>query len=268
MAAVLSLLIVATLSLLVMRIAAMALMLTGLSSETARFQARSAFTGTGFTTSESEKTINHPVRRRIIMLLMLLGNVGIATVMATIVLSVMNVAGSGGWLISGLFLAGGIALLIALATSRRIEVMMNRLIAKCLKRWTHLNVTDYVAVLQLHKGYAVSEMRVEERDWLAGKTLIEAALAKEGVLVLGIERADGSYIGTPGANDVIAPGDNLVLYSTIQRIEELDRRSAGHEGECAHCRAIVEHQHDLELQESSGNPPEDKKRRESLPSLE
>ena len=66
MVAVLSLLIVVTLSLLVMRIAAMALMLTGLSRETAHFQTRSAFTGTGFTTTVWRGTRGNSPHRRAI----------------------------------------------------------------------------------------------------------------------------------------------------------------------------------------------------------
>ncbi|TWT47604.1 hypothetical protein [Botrimarina hoheduenensis] len=75
MIGVLSLLVALTLSLLITRVAAMALMFTGLSREAAKFQARSAFTGVGYTTQESERTVNHPVRRRIIMALMLMGNI-------------------------------------------------------------------------------------------------------------------------------------------------------------------------------------------------
>ncbi len=62
-----ALLTVLFLSLLITRLATTALTLTGLSCEMARFQARSAFTGTGFTTSESEAIVNHPVRRRILI---------------------------------------------------------------------------------------------------------------------------------------------------------------------------------------------------------
>ena len=60
---VVSLLTVVTLSMVVTRIAAVALVYTGLSHQAARFQARSAFTGVGFTTSEAEHLVNHPVRR-------------------------------------------------------------------------------------------------------------------------------------------------------------------------------------------------------------
>lgn len=64
------------LSLVVTRLATTALHLTGLSWEAANFQARSAFTGTGFTTAEAEKVTGHPVRRRIITWLMIARSAG------------------------------------------------------------------------------------------------------------------------------------------------------------------------------------------------
>src|SRR5687767_7500660 len=67
-------------SLLITRIASVALTVTGLSRQSARFQARSAFSGVGFTTSEAEDVVNHPVRRRIVMWLMLIGNAGLITI--------------------------------------------------------------------------------------------------------------------------------------------------------------------------------------------
>ncbi|MEE3093585.1 MAG: potassium transporter TrkA, partial [Pseudomonadota bacterium] len=45
--------------------------LTGLSQNVATFQCISALSGTGFTTSESEMIVNYPVRRRILIVLML-----------------------------------------------------------------------------------------------------------------------------------------------------------------------------------------------------
>lgn len=54
MTAVLTLLVVILESMVITRIATIALMATGLTRESARFQARSALTGVDFTTSESE----------------------------------------------------------------------------------------------------------------------------------------------------------------------------------------------------------------------
>ncbi|MFT7642064.1 MAG: Trk-type K+ transport system membrane component, partial [Pirellulaceae bacterium] len=77
---IISLLATLVFSILTTRIATMALMLTGLSREVARFQARSAFTGVGYTSAETESVVEHPVRRQIVYWLMLTGNIGIATV--------------------------------------------------------------------------------------------------------------------------------------------------------------------------------------------
>ena len=82
-----SLFVIVSLSALITRIAAIALAHTGLSTEVARFQARSAYTGTGITTSETEKIMNFPVRRKIIYSLMLIGNAGIVTTMSTLILT-------------------------------------------------------------------------------------------------------------------------------------------------------------------------------------
>ena len=108
---IISLLVVVILSLMVVRIATIALALTGLSDQLARFQARSAFTGAGFTTKESEKVMQHPVRRRIILLLMLLGNAGFITAVSSLILSFMRTGEATGvsatvWFRLGVLAAG------------------------------------------------------------------------------------------------------------------------------------------------------------------
>lgn len=83
MGAIITLLAVVTMSLLVNRIATVALVHTGVSKDLARFHARSAFTGCGFSSQENETMMQHPVRRRIIMILMFAGSVGFVTIIAT-----------------------------------------------------------------------------------------------------------------------------------------------------------------------------------------
>ena len=80
MIAATSLFAIVTIGVLVSRLGALAFVATCVPTEVARFQARSALTGVGFTTSESESLVSHPVRRRILMLLMLAGNAGLITV--------------------------------------------------------------------------------------------------------------------------------------------------------------------------------------------
>jgi hypothetical protein len=248
MIAIFSLFTVAVLSLLVTRIAAMALMFTGLSREAARFQARSAFSGVGFTTTESELIVNHPVRRKIVMILMLLGNIGIATVVATVIVSLLSTTGSGNWLRNILLFIVCLSLLWFIAVSHFVERNLNRIIAWGLKKWTRLDVQDYVAVLHLQNEFAVWEMKVEAKNWLAGKSLIDAGLSREGVLILGIQRKNGNYIGAPQGISRILENDVLVMYGPQQRLEELDQRKAGASGDQAHQDAIIEHQGELKDQ--------------------
>lgn len=93
---VVSLLVVLVMSLIITRVATVALALTGMSQPAARFQARSALTGAGFTTSESERVVNHPVRRRVIMWLMLVGNTGLV-LGASLMVLLLTGGDGGGW---------------------------------------------------------------------------------------------------------------------------------------------------------------------------
>ncbi len=248
MAAIASLLIVLTISLMVTRVATMALVLTGMSREAARFQARSAFSGVGYTTREAEDVVSHPVRRQIVMLLMLVGQLGVGAVVATLMLSLMQTVEAKSIWSPLILLAAGLITLSLAARSRFVERHTNRLIAKVLKNWGQLQIRDYVAILQLQDGYAVSELFVEPADWLTNRTLIELKLPNEGVLVLGIKRSEGVFLGTPSGDMKIRSGDTLILYGPVERIRELDRRSRGSKGDLAHAEAVVEQREDLDEQ--------------------
>ena len=228
--AVVSLLIVLVISLIITRLAALALSLTGMSHESARFQARSALACTGFTTHESENIVNHPVRRQIIMWLMLTGSIGIPAVVATIVVSFLTSFQTEHWVSPLLLLATGLATLGFVSHSKWVEKNLNAALAWCLKRWTHLDVSDYISLLQLQNGYGVTEIRIKQGDWLDRKTLQEAGLSRKGILVLGIKRPDESYVGTPLANDAVQAGDTIVIYSRLDRLKDLEHQNRQAEG--------------------------------------
>jgi len=249
---IISLLVVLIVSMVVVRIASVALALTGLSSELARFQARSAFTGAGFTTSESEKVVHHPVRRRIIMLLMLFGNAGIVTAISSLVLTLVGNTESDALTNQTWFrvtiLILGLAILWTVASSRWIDRQMSKLIKIALQRWTDLEVRDYAGLLHLSHGYVVSELSVEGQDWLAGRTLIELKLSDEGVLVLGIDKSDGTYFGAPRGQTVIEEGDVLYLYGRQETLANLDQRRRGADGNWEHHKAVSQ-QSEIEQEE-------------------
>ena len=235
-----TLLVVVLVSLLVTRVATVILVLTGLSRESARFQARSALSGVGFTTPEAENVTTHPVRRRVIATLMLLGSAGLATAVATLVLSFGEVEGHER-LGRVAALVAGLAALLLVARSKWVDRRLSGAIEWALRRWTDLDVRDYASLLHLSSGYTVNELEVREGDWVAGRSLGELHLRDEGLVVLGIHRCDGDYVGTPLGRTPIHPEDRLVLYGRRERLQELDKRRAGPEGDAAHERAMAEH---------------------------
>jgi len=241
MLAVVSLLCVLTLSLFVTRVATVALAHTGLSREAARFQARSAFTGVGFTTNESEKVVNHPVRRRILMGLMLVGNAGIVTAVSSLILTFLSFdEPSSDGLAHAAALFIGLLALLGLASNAWLDRRLSIAIGWMLKRFTDLDVKDYDSLLQLSGEYRVSELYVEADDWLAGRRLGELELRREGLNVLGVKRASGAYEGNPVGDTRLAPADAIIVYGRTSDLAELDTRRAGWRGDAEHRRAVRE----------------------------
>ncbi|TGC09108.1 TrkA C-terminal domain-containing protein [Methanolobus halotolerans] len=235
------------LSLIINRIATIALTLTGMSSEVARFQARSAFSGAGYTTRESERMMSHPMRRRIIMTLMLVGNAGIVTVIASLILVSFNV-GNTSWLGQITTILAGLTVLLALTKSRWVDKHLTRLINFALMKWTSIETTDTASLIYLGGDYQVSELEIEPEDWLADKTLAELNLPDEGVLVLGIQEQNGEYNGTPHAYSKMKVGDILLLYGSGRSIHSLDMRRKGIIGEVEHQKAVMKQKQIIEEQ--------------------
>lgn len=243
-------------SLLVTRIGAVAFQLTGLSQEIARFQARSAITGVGFTTSEAEKIVNHPVRRKIAGMLMLAGNLGIALVIASMIATISHV-GEGNTFLQFMLLIAGLGTLYIIGTQPWVDQTISRVIEWALLKWTTIDVRDYVSLLHLADGYVVLELIVKESDWISNRSLAEAALSAEGVLVLGLHRESGKYVGSPNGATMVKTGDTLSLYGPIDRLEELDIRQKGYQGDRAHRIAVATQSEQIKEQDDESEPTEE-----------
>jgi uncharacterized protein with PhoU and TrkA domain len=81
---------------------------------------------------------------------------------------------------------------------------------------------------------------VRADDWLANCDLDTLALRREGVIVLGVQRPDGAYVGVPKGDTVIRPEDVLILYSRRGKVAELDRRRRGRTGDREHRTQVRE----------------------------
>ena len=236
MAAVLSLIVVVTLGLLITRVATVALTMTGMSLDHARFQARSAFTGTGFTTSEAEAVVTHPARRRIVMALMLVSGAGAVSVLGALILSFAGVDSTAGGLTRAAVILAALAALLWLARNLVVDRALRRIIERLLRRFTDLEVRDYAALLHLRGQWRVAQLPVVEDDWIASRPLGRLRLPEEGVAVLGVERAEGTWIGAPSEDLHLQVGDVVVLYGRQPILEDLAARAHGADGEEASLR--------------------------------
>jgi hypothetical protein len=212
-------LLVVFVSFLIVRAGAIALIMTGMDEKKARFQALSAFSGTGFTTREAEYVVNHPIRRRIVSWLMILGNAGIVTVIVTATTSLVT---SKGYQISLniLVLLVGIYVIYRIGTNRGF-----------IRRWESFIEDKFVKsrafeedftedLLHLAEGYGLVRTAIKESSFLARRTLADSRLTEKGILVLGIERGK-AWIPIPRADDAINVGDKLVIYGPLDALKAL-----------------------------------------------
>lgn len=212
MTAIVTLIFIALFSLLAIKVATTALMMTGLSFDTASFQSYSAFFGVGFTTKEAELVVNHPVRRRIIRDLILVGNIGLTSALATMVATFVQRSNTFESLMVIL-----IALIVALAISAMsrfdsVRKTLDHIIAYTLTQAGLVRALDYELLLRVEHGYVVSEYLIEPANPLVGKMLRESRPWDVGVIVLAIRRNDDLLPGIPGPSDIIHAGDVVVLY--------------------------------------------------------
>ncbi|MDD5496196.1 MAG: TrkA C-terminal domain-containing protein [Candidatus Omnitrophica bacterium] len=227
MVALFALLTIITLSFIGVRIGGIALELTGLSPEIASFQAQSAFSGTGFTTTESEALVAHPVRRRIIRILILMGSAGITTSIATLVITFLGQSGKDVLERSTILLIG-LVILSIVARSRYLYHIMKIVIAKALKRWTKMRVFDYEQLLGFSEGYAISRIAVKAHSWLKDKRLSELKLERHGLTVLAIYRKAGKkekFMGGLTGETIINVGDILICYAPEEVSEAISNNT-------------------------------------------
>lgn len=253
MIALLSFLIIIFLSLFVVRIGAIALEATGVSSDVSRFEALSAFSGVGYTTKEAELIMGSELRRKIIRTLMFLGSAGLTTGVATLILTFLT-AKSTATIFSYkidtfafsliIIILGSLFLFLISKTpafDNLVRWMMKKPLSKIRK---HVSMYDYESLLGMSHGYGVIKFQVPKRNWMVNKTIGTLKFEKEGVLVLGVFReihGHEEYIGLPSNDFKIHSGDKIVIYCKENMIENLSKRERGKKGKLSRKEAELQH---------------------------
>jgi K+/H+ antiporter YhaU regulatory subunit KhtT len=206
-------------SYLIVRVGAIALEMTGMDRAKARFQALSAFTGTGFTTREAEAVINHPRRRKIVTYLMILGNAGIVTVIATFVVS-LRPSGVFRPSLNLVIVAASLFVLYRITIQREFARKLTSKIRQALRKTLHFEKVHIEEILQQSEGYGVASVLIEKEATIAGLSLGQSGLRERDLMVLSIER-DEEVIPVPKAQSKIHVGDRLICYGKLENLKGL-----------------------------------------------
>lgn len=217
LSAVVPVIIVVVVFFFIVRVATVILKLTGMDEKTARFQAISAFTGTGFTTKEAETILDDKVRRKTIVVLMILGKVGVVSVIASLFLS-FGKDNLQADLWKTAILLTFIFILYKMTTLKGFSQALNKFIEKRILARGIVGEKALEELFHLPKGYGLAQLTITSKSREKGLTLSDAGFIKKDILVLSIERKN-KLIAFPHARDVIKEGDKLLCYGLIRNIK-------------------------------------------------
>ncbi|MBD3264622.1 MAG: hypothetical protein GF375_05940 [Candidatus Omnitrophica bacterium] len=227
-------LIILATSFVVVRIGAVAFELTGLEWSLAKFQALSCFSGTGFTTKESELIVGNPQRRRIASILIMLGNAGLVTMIATLANSLRADALMPRFkvpFVDLVFPARLIPwvnlLIIIVAIYTAYKVFTRSVLAKKLTDFLRIHIikreiitpVSFEELTLFTGGYGVSSIEVDQDSPVLDKTLLESNLRKLDINILAIERED-RIIANPSPDTKIMSGDRLICFGRSEAIRK------------------------------------------------
>jgi len=201
MTGALALLFLLAVTLAIVRVAGVALRLTGLPQSVARFQATSALTGTGFTTSEAEGTMHHPVRRRILTLLMFAGHLGLVSLTSTVILTMTATQSSHGAFIQILAMLLAVGAICALAMSAKLDQIMCAWVAVVLRRLGWVSTLPYEILYENPEGYQLGAHIVTDQTEVGPKMRL-------------VSHNGATWLSHGSA--VLSKGDRVVLYAKQQ----------------------------------------------------
>lgn len=179
----LALVVIVLFALLIVRLGSSALQLTGMSQPIAQFQAASA--------------------------------------LATLLVTFMGSSERG--IGFTFFWLGVVALAIfsvaVLLNLRVVKVPVESFQKWMLKRVGIVHIRDYDYLLNLRDGYVVFDKEIsEDHPWL-GKTFAESRPSDAGIVVLGIYRVEGEFLGAPDKDSRVEEGDVLMVYGRDEDVK-------------------------------------------------
>jgi len=219
MGAALTLLVLLAGSIFIVRVASVALRITGLPEPIARFQSLSALSGAGFTTTESESIVNYPIRRKIIATLMLLGNLGLISVLSTFVVAFSKVDGTWSAItFQILSILGAIIFIVIIVTNKTVDRILCNIIQAILLRSSFFDEQPFLVLMEIE-----AERIIAEHSYRGSTTILLADILPPTTCLklLFIRERDDQTIDISNGKIVIKPDDLLIFLGTHEEHHQL-----------------------------------------------
>jgi hypothetical protein len=203
--------------LLVWWIGSIALESTGMERSRARFQALSAISGTGFTTSHAEEVVNNPRRRKIVTYLIIIGNAGILTFIIAVIIYVR----AGLTLPSHEVIIATVLTIIFLVLVIRLGVI-DRITSLITTGAERARIKSRLRIAQiLYSNDDLAIMKLRTFGLFTGEVNIPdiAALQSKGLNVIAIERGR-ELLKSPAPETKIVAGDTIICSGNILALSE------------------------------------------------
>lgn len=221
-------------SIVFVRIGAIAFQLTGLQKSVARFQALSCFTGTGFTTSEAELITGVRQRRRIATILMIAGHVGLVALVATFANSLRPNGVLTGiifpflppklplallpWINLGIIVAATYAI-YRLSLNAKYTQKLTAYLRSWIERNQWLNPVPFQEFVLMPGGYGVVQIELQKDSPVKSKSLLDLDLSELDLSVLAVEQQGEAKL-KPESETVLGEGDRITCFGRIADIRK------------------------------------------------
>ena len=208
----------------VIEIFSVAFKLTGLATSKIKFQVASLFTGTGFTTEESELITNDDRRRKIAVACSYSGHIFSVLIMGLVInvfFSFNNASEFKEWYFIIFFISVGLlAIMIFLKIppiNKRFQKLLENIAIKTSSRRKNNNI---ITVLDYYGRSAIVEVVLNKIPDFANETsLVDMALTKKYALILLSLRRGNRRVGI-NKDTMLVKGDVIVAYGHINDIRE------------------------------------------------
>ena len=220
---------VVSIYMLMIEIFSVAFKLTGLATNTIKFQVASLFTGAGFTTAESELITNDDRRRRIAVTCMYTGHIFSVVIMGLVINVLISIWAETNaaqvslkdWYFIVFYVSLGLFLIMVFLKIPPINKRFQKILEKiAIKTSRNRRESNIVTVLDYYGRSAVVEVILNKiPEFAKDLSLIDMELTKKyAMILLSIRR--GNRRVSVSKDTMLAKGDVIVVYGHINDIKD------------------------------------------------